>query len=143
MSYRVSISPAHGFAWVEVYGHLDADGLVGAMHAVYASEHAESLEATLWDSRNVGRFLLDLDGLAKVSRTKTLLADAREGTRAAVLVARDLDAEMAVMLTRYGEVDSRRVGVFRELESAMAFLDRDGFPDDLVVVAEVDSSPPA
>jgi hypothetical protein len=136
MGYRVRHCITDRFVWVEFLGTVTSADVVGAVEAAFAPEHWVEGSDILWDGRGIERLLLDVEALEDIAGAKAAQAAARASSRSAVVASRDLDVEMAMMLSRYGESEPRRVGVFRGEAKALAFLERTAIPEGCPVTAE-------
>jgi hypothetical protein len=136
MGYRVRHCLADPFVWVEFLGTVTSADVIGAIEATFAPAHWQEGSDVLWDGRGIERLLLDVEALEDIAGAKAAQAASRANSRSAVVASRDLDVEMAMMLSRYGEAQPRRVGVFRGVAKALAFLERTEAPEGCLVTAE-------
>jgi hypothetical protein len=122
MSYRVYIFPDHCIGLVELNGDVTAEDIAVGLHAMYGHDRWENHWNALWDARSVTSLTVDPEGLTHIADWKEVYRRERVGGLSAILVERDLEAEMALLMARYRETSGRETRVFRDLQDALVFL---------------------
>ena len=102
-------------------GTMDTKEMLAALATAFAQRKAGVVYNVLSDNRN-------LDEPATPDQVKTLVAELTrlgtvQGMRAAMVVGTDASYGMMRMMSAYTEPLGIHVGIFRDTESAMAFLE--------------------
>lgn len=126
MPALVHLNPDADAALVVLEGTVRWNHIVGAMLGVYDRPDSTPEVIVLWDARGITSLDLPPESVAEGKALLERLAPALDGGRSAFVVRREIDGEIALLLTRIGPRRRRECGVFYRIDEAVAFL---GLPD--------------
>lgn len=128
MAYRVRHSPSARLGLVELWGTVTRDQLVACLEHLYDPSAWDPTFDALWDGRRLSRLLLLPEDIAAVAAVRNRMRTRRPTSRVAIVVTRDLDAEIGTLLLRFREPERTRGAVFRDLDAALNYLGREALP---------------
>jgi len=140
MPYRVLLSKKEGLGVVELSGEVDWGDLGAAMRTLYGHPDWEPGFSTLWDARAITSFHVFPEDFPAVQASFEAAARARGEGGASAIAAREGDEALWVLFPKLGPPTRRRVGVFTQLEEALAFVGRAALPENAALVATSDGS---
>ena len=123
MAFTVQVYPQHRFAHVRLTGSVDGAQLVGATHAVVGHPAWDPSFASVCDASGLAELCLAPDDVHRLVETKRTYRAAGRAAGAHVIVARrDLDAAIARLVVRKGEMAGTSSVVVRSFEAALEAL---------------------
>lgn len=123
MAITTSIEPTSGARLHKVTGNLNLEELSGTLKEIYGADNFDPDQDVLWDVLNANLSAFSVDDIRQVTQLVKDNWGTSEKSRAALVVARDLDFGLTRMYQQLLEGQSLgEVRIFRNIDEAIEWL---------------------